>query len=403
MASLPIKQSIIFIIGHFPGCGGVEKVTSELAAKFADEGYHVIICSFFGEPDTSSTYKFTFASSIRHRRLKFPILSLSNFRALYRIASSNQHSVIINQWCLPLNLSLLLMAVKKLTGAKLISCHHNNPVTNAKIVAICDMLDNVPYTTRFLYVIKLKIVKLLTRISLIFSIFSSDKFILLSDSFTSSLLAFIGWRESPKIVSIPNPVSLPNTLIASEPFSQSLKEDIITYVGRIDSNQKRVERIIELWESIHSSIPSWSLWIIGDGPLKISLEQYVLSRALKNVHFVGFANPHPYLERSKINLLLSEWEGFGLVNVEAMGHGCVPVCLNSYAAAQEIITHNHNGILLPYPYSIHQASSEIINLARDPKHRQTLASNGLKAALNYHIDTVFLLWTDLLASLTKDN
>jgi glycosyltransferase involved in cell wall biosynthesis len=249
--------------------------------------------------------------------------------------------------------------------------------------------------------LKLKIAKLLTKIYLKFSIFSSDKFVLLSDAFIPLLKEFVGIHSEAKITSIPNPVSIPKEFIASN-LQLSSKDNIITYVGRIDSNQKRVERIIRLWEDIQDILPSWSLYIIGDGPSRPELENYVCKHSLKNVNFIGFSNPHIYLMRSKINMLLSEWEGFGLVNVEAMAHGCVPVCLNSYAAAADLINHGNNGILLPYPYNRNTTAAEVLNLATNDQLRESIAVNSLKIASKYKIESISALWHELFFSLLVD-
>ncbi len=400
MPALSNPISVIFIIGHYPGYGGVEKVTTDLANNFRESGYNVSICSFFGDILADVSYGLD-STLVGHHRLCFPILSPSNIVKLYKLVKAKRRPVIVNQWCLPLNLSLLLFVVKLSTGARLISCHHNNPITNAKIISFLDSSNNTSPLIKVYYLLKLKIAKLLTKIYLKFSIFSSDKFVLLSDAFIPLLKEFVGIHSEAKITSIPNPVSIPKEFIASN-LQLSSKDNIITYVGRIDSNQKRVERIIRLWEDIQDILPSWSLYIIGDGPSRPELENYVCKHSLKNVNFIGFSNPHIYLMRSKINMLLSEWEGFGLVNVEAMAHGCVPVCLNSYAAAADLINHGNNGILLPYPYNRNTTAAEVLNLATNDQLRESIAVNSLKIASKYKIESISALWHELFFSLLVD-
>jgi glycosyltransferase involved in cell wall biosynthesis len=400
MPALSNPISVIFIIGHYPGYGGVEKVTTDLAYSFSENDYNVSICSFFGDILSDNSAEL-YSKSVNHYRLSFPIMSPSNFLRLHKLIKTKRSPIIINQWCLPLNLSLLLAAVKLSTGASLVSCHHNNPLTNAKIISFSDCSNNTSSLKKTYYLLKLKIAKLLTKLSLQFSILISDKFILLSDAFIPLLKDFLGIRYQAKIISIPNPVSIPKEFTASN-LELTSKENIITYVGRIDSNQKRVERVIWLWEDIQPTLPSWSLYIIGDGPSRPELEDYVLKHSLKNVDFLGFSNPHVYLLRSKINLLLSEWEGFGLVNVEAMIHGCVPVCLNSYAAAEDLICHGYNGILLAHPYNRNTTATEVLKLATNEQLLETIAVNSRKIASKYKIESISELWHELFLSLLLD-
>jgi glycosyltransferase involved in cell wall biosynthesis len=52
------------------------------------------------------------------------------------------------------------------------------------------------------------------------------------------------------------------------------------------------------------------------------------------------------LQKSKIFHIISVFEGFGNVSVEAQSFGCMPLLFNSYTAAQDIVIHHENGILV---------------------------------------------------------
>lgn len=63
--------------------------------------------------------------------------------------------------------------------------------------------------------------------------------------------------------------------------------------------------------------------------------------------------------------MTSTFEGFGLVLVEAMQHGCVPIAFDSYPAVRDIISHGENGILIP-PFQEEDYSNAIMALTNNP-------------------------------------
>ena len=116
---------------------------------------------------------------------------------------------------------------------------------------------------------------------------------------------------------------------------------------------KRVNRIIEVWENIHSQYPQWELILVGDGPHKPLLEKYVEDKSISNVTFVGFIKEEPiqFYKNASIFMLTSDLEGFGLVLIEAMSYGVVPIVYGSYESVYDIIDDNVNGFITPVPYS----------------------------------------------------
>lgn len=69
--------------------------------------------------------------------------------------------------------------------------------------------------------------------------------------------------------------------------------------------------------------------------------------------------------RTKIFLLLSETEGFGLPPLEAMGAGCVPMCRDS-GGPQSYMLGPLGDLLLPLSMSMTEICSKLIKLLDDP-------------------------------------
>lgn len=109
---------------------------------------------------------------------------------------------------------------------------------------------------------------------------------------------------------------------------------VIGHVGRF-SYEKNQRMIIELAENILKNNVNIEFWLIGDGPDKKELEQYVLIHQMdKNIKFLGVQNNISAL-MSAMDMFLfpSIFEGLGIVAIEAQASG-LPI-LSSDTVPQE--------------------------------------------------------------------
>ena len=97
--------------------------------------------------------------------------------------------------------------------------------------------------------------------------------------------------------------------------------------------------------------------------------------------------------------MTSEYEGFGLVLIEAMAYGTVPVAFDSYANVGEIITHGKNGMLVP-PFRVREYSKTLASLMNDLKRREAMAFSAINTSHNYDVDAICKKWLDLFDSLS---
>ena len=90
-----------------------------------------------------------------------------------------------------------------------------------------------------------------------------------------------------------------------------------------------------------SDIGEWSYDILGEGNYGQSLKD--LAKRLNignNVHFVGYVDdPRPYLDAADLQIIPSEWEGFGLVAVEGMSTG-LRIVASSVDGLREVVGGN---------------------------------------------------------------
>lgn len=92
----------------------------------------------------------------------------------------------------------------------------------------------------------------------------------------------------------------------------------IVTVSRL-SEEKGTIRLLQAIHSLRREIPCF-LTIIGDGPCRTELEEFVASNSMQDmVVFTGTkSNPYPYVKQADLFVLSSYTELFGLVLLEAM-------------------------------------------------------------------------------------
>ena len=132
-------------------------------------------------------------------------------------------------------------------------------------------------------------------------------------------------KESEKHYKRINPHSILIHNIIGEPFesvpfiSLEKKENIVLFVGRLHP-EKNIRQIVEMYSSL-SNTNLWKLVIIGDGPEKKYLDEFIHKNSVNNIVLIGSKNKEEvceYMKKSKILVLASETEAFGLVLVESM-------------------------------------------------------------------------------------
>ena len=122
-----------------------------------------------------------------------------------------------------------------------------------------------------------------------------------------------------KIFVIPNTVSAKKIeQMASEPLDKSFD---LVFVGRL-TECKRPLMFVDIVERLSKKLPGIRAAMIGDGEMREETERRIEDKGLNNVELFGFdPNPYKYVSKSKICLVTSSVEGFGLVAVEAMTLG----------------------------------------------------------------------------------
>lgn len=162
----------------------------------------------------------------------------------------------------------------------------------------------------------------------------SNKILTVSDSIENEYI--FSKIIKNKIICIGNPVSRENILNKIKNDETEKKYDICC-TARI-SIQKNPLRFLNIINELKKEIPNInSIWI-GDGEMKELFQQKIKELNLEeNVKLCGFQkNPYQYMAQSKIFLLPSDWEGYGLVAFEALTLG-LPCVVSNVGGLPDIV------------------------------------------------------------------
>lgn len=185
----------------------------------------------------------------------------------------------------------------------------------------------------------------------------SDRVVVISDEILELL------REGKGEISlaqIPNGVDLERFKPLSPPERDALRarlglprdRTLIVFAGRL-SRAKGIEMLMRAWPDLLRRHPDLYLIIVGSGAgsfddCEPDLRDFVKQRALEgSVHFAGLSSSvEEFLQAGDVYVFPSDYEGFGLGLVEALGSG-IPSVVTSVGVAPQLIEHGKTGFLFP--------------------------------------------------------
>lgn len=175
--------------------------------------------------------------------------------------------------------------------------------------------------------------------------------------------------------------SIPKLSSIENPVAKKSKQLIIT--GRLEK-MKGHKFLLNALPKVIQSFPDVKLLILGEGSEKKTLQAQAKQLGItKYVDFMGFrSNPYPFIQESEIIILPSLFEPFGLVFIEAFALK-VPIIAFDVPAANELITDNETGILVPKLNSEMLAQKIIFHL-QNPEKRKYVSEKAYQKFLNHY-------------------
>ncbi|MEG1563900.1 MAG: glycosyltransferase [Bacteroides sp.] len=196
---------------------------------------------------------------------------------------------------------------------------------------------------------------------------------------------------------------IPNAEKEIEVINLQKKKQVL-FVGRMSYEDKRVDRLLDIWEMIYKQIPEWELVLVGDGEEKISLEQSAVQKKLQRIRFVGHSDcVQAYYRESALLCLTSTFEGWPLCLTEAQANGVIPIAFDCAAGVHEILAPSGvNGFLIP-PLQKKMFANVLLKLLQDPDRIKQMQRHVILKSMSYAPDVIGDKWLTLFESLLSPN
>ncbi len=382
-----------------PTKGGVERVVYNLSKIFQNNGLSVMIISAKDAKGLKCPFENQYALP-----LQSAIMHKINIEFVDRLFQNNPVDIIINA-SHQIEVFELSKSLKDKYSLKLISTLYCTP--DALLKGLNDKYAHVRLSgdsclrkwINILWIflsmpyrkyLRKKWIKEKYRYQLV----SSDAFILESERYKQLFAELIEFDCSDKLYTIQNPLSS-FTIVQREVH----KSKNVLFIARMLIDQKRPDRMLDIWNLIYEKFPDWKLFMIGDGDDKDLIMEYSKKLNIDNIYFIGNTQLDNYYKNAEILCLTSSFEGFGLVLTEALQNGVIPIAFDSYHAVRDIIDDGLTGVLIK-PFSIKNYAKNLAILMSDTNLRNTMRVNIRNKDLSSFSEEVVLSkWISLFNKL----
>lgn len=368
-----------------PHSGGVQMSTCKLGRHFANLGHQVGVFSFADEGHAKMDF-----GSLWHARSAGGQNARSNLEELGRVVGEFAPAVVINQMPYERAIGKVLAHGE---GFVLLGCLRNTLfsvisdldgyIDRAFPGAAARLLKNPPGR-----LILKALHRYRHRSDLREILRTYDRFVMFASPNLQELSYFLPKFDRRRIALIPN--SIPSVM-----DDLPKKEKRILWLGRLDEKQKRASLLLPIWQRASKNLPDWQFDVVGEGPLKETLERQSMAMGLERIEFHGRQSPDAFYRRSALFFMTSAFEGFPNTLVEAKSFGCVPLVFDSYPMAGWLIQNEIDGCLIS-PFDVERMASCMAELALDGPRREKLAAASLGSARQFEISNVGVQWETLL-------
>lgn len=173
----------------------------------------------------------------------------------------------------------------------------------------------------------------------------------------------------------------------------SLNSKTLLFVGRL-SREKGCRELLDIWEEIQGRSFNCRLKIFGKGPEESYMREIILSRNLTNIEFCGFSTDLEKIYRNADLLLCtSKSEGFGLVLIEAMYFGVIPVAFDCPVSPRELI---RDGGVVVRNGDNRAFADAVCEVLSSPDAMKALQGNAVVRASEFLEPVVIAKWKNLI-------
>lgn len=356
------KHIGLYVHGMLFSKGGIERLAADLANYFVEQGYGVTIYARHWGGNAKPVYPLY--GNIKVKGIFDETRQEVSIQELRKALLDDGIDVFIpmlSEW-----LFTPIVEAANFTGIPVIASEHNDPWK------IEDLWWN-----------KEERLKCFEHV---------DSIHLLLNKFRQSLPS----KLHSKVHIIPNGIEFPATF---KPYDNRKK--IIVAVGRL-AEQKRFDRLIQAVAKIKETLlaTGWHVEIYGEGYLRSELEQLIDKLGVADlIALKGSTNDiASVLNSASINVMPSEFEGFGIALVEAMARGLPSIAFKQCNGPNEIIN-SKSGLLVE---SIEELSDSLAKMIKNDKQRSIMSKNARFASKQFEKKTVFPKWVNMINNVVGD-
>ena len=158
----------------------------------------------------------------------------------------------------------------------------------------------------------------------------------------------------------------------------------ILFVGRLEK-RKGLGYLLRAYEFMKPRVPNSRLIVVGDGPLRGSVESYISRRRLPDVVMAGYVPdsvlPRYYCSADIFCAPATGAESFGIVLLEAMATG-LPVVATEIDGYMSVLEPGRDSLTVK-PKGWAELGAALVILARDPDLRRRMGTYGHDKARRY--------------------
>lgn len=196
-------------------------------------------------------------------------------------------------------------------------------------------------------------------------------------------------------------VTLTNAAYPNPNFNKDKSKEVC-FIGRLSHADKRVDRLLRIWQLVEQKDKEWILNIVGDGPEMENLKQQARDLHIERVFFRGFTpNPKEYYDRAAIVCMTSAFEGWPMVLLEAQANGCATIAFDCCAGVRAILSPTwENGVLIE-PNDIDAYAEALLRLINDGELRKRIARNGQRHVAEFSEEHTAQQWVNMINRLLQ--